>query len=55
MIKEAILADIAAKVLMNDIPYKLIINWDHTGLQLVPTGTMHSAGDKIVPLLTSAK
>ena len=52
MIKEATLADIAAKVL---IPYKLIINWDHTGLQLVPTGTMHSAGDKIVPMLTSAK
>lgn len=52
MIKEVFLADITAEVLMNDIPDKLIMNWDHTGLPLVPTGqwTMHHAGDKIVPI-----
>ena len=51
-IKEVFLADIAAEVLMNDIPDQLIINWDHTGLSLVPTGqwTMHQAGDKVVPI-----
>ena len=50
--KEVFLADIAAEVLMNDIPDQLIINWDHTGLSLVPTGqwTMHQAGDKVVPI-----
>ena len=46
------LADIAAEVLMNDIPDDLIFNWDQTGLQLVPTGewTMHKSGDKIIPI-----
>ena len=37
---------------MNDIPDQLIINWDHTGLSLLPAGqwTMHRAGEKIVPI-----
>ena len=51
-VKEVFLADIAAEVLMNDIPDDLIFNWDQTGLQLVPTGewTMHKSGDKIIPI-----
>ena len=37
------------KVLMNDIPNQLIVNW---GLSLLPTGrwTMHCAGEKVVRL-----
>ena len=35
--KEIFLADVAAKVLMKDIPEPLIINWDQTGLSIVPT------------------
>ena len=51
-IQEVFLADIAAEVLMNDIPDELIINWDQTGLPVVPTGqwTMHHAGEKVVPI-----
>ena len=53
--QKVFLADIAAEVLMNDIPDQLIINWDHTGLSLVPTGqwTMHQFGDKIIPIANS--
>ena len=52
VIQEVFLADLAAEVLMNDIPDELIINWDQTGLPLVPTGqwTMHHAGDKVIPI-----
>ena len=51
-IQEVFLVDITAEVLMNDIPNQLIINWDHTGLSLLPTGqwTMHCAGEKVVPI-----
>ena len=46
------MADIAAEVIMNDIPDQLIINWDQTGLSVVPTGqwTMHHVGEKIIPI-----
>ena len=37
-LKEVFLADVAAEVLINYIPKNLIINWDQTGLSLVPTG-----------------
>ena len=52
MVLEIFLADITAEVLINDIPEKLIINWDHTALPLVPTGqwTMPHAGDKVIPI-----
>lgn len=52
MIQGVFLADIAAEVLMNDIPDELVINWDQTGLPLVPTGnwTMHHAGEKVIPI-----
>ena len=34
------------------IPDDLIINWDHTGLSVVPTGqwTMHHVREKVVPI-----
>ena len=32
-LKEIFLADVAAEVLINDIPEDLIINWDQTGLR----------------------
>ena len=51
-IQDVFLSDIVAEVVMNDIPDSLIINWDHTGLPVVPTGewTMHQAGDKVIPI-----
>jgi len=36
--KEIFLADVAAEALRNDIPESLIINWDQTGLSIVPSG-----------------
>ena len=54
-IKDIFLADIQAEILMNDIPDELIVNWDQTGIHLVPTGdwTMHRAGEKIIPINNS--
>lgn len=54
-LKEEYLADIKAEVLMNDIHKELVFNWDHTGLQLAPTGewTMHEAKAKVVPIVNS--
>lgn len=51
-IKNVFLADVTAKVIMNDIPDVLIINWDQTALQFVSTGqwTMHQSGEKVVPV-----
>lgn len=36
-------------------PADLVINWDQTGLKIVPTGerTMHLSGDKIFPVVGS--
>lgn len=44
-----------AKVLMKDIPENLIINWDQTGLSIVPTGdwTMEKEGTQAVPIAHS--
>ena len=36
--KVIFLVDVAAEVLFNSIPQSLIINWDQTGLFIVPTG-----------------
>ena len=54
-LQDAFLTDIQAEVVMNDIPHELIINWDQTALQLVPTGqwTMHRAGEKVIPIASS--
>ena len=40
---------------MNDIPDDLIINWDQTGVPLIPTDewTMHRAGEKFIPIANS--
>ena len=42
-LKAVFLEDIKAEVLLNDIPIKLVFNWDQTAMQLIPTGewTMH--------------
>ena len=54
-IQDTFLADIQADVAMTATPHELIINWDQTALQLVPTGqwTMHQAGEKVVPITSS--
>lgn len=51
-IQDVFLSGNVAEVVMNNIPDSLIINWDHTGLPVVPTGewTMHQAGDKVIPI-----
>ena len=53
--KEIFLAVVAAEVLRKDIPGQLIINWDQTGLSIVPAGdwTMEMKGTQIVPIAHS--
>ena len=50
--KEIFLADIAAEVVLNEVPKELIVNWDQTGLSIVPTSdwTMEKRGAKVVPI-----
>ena len=52
--KQQFLADIhvAAKVIRNEIPHGLVINWDQTRVKIIPTGdwTMHFSFEKIVPI-----
>ena len=45
-LKEVFLADLAAEVVMKDIPKELILNWDQTGVPIIPTGdwTMEKEG-----------
>ena len=54
-LKDVFLAGIKAEILMNDIPSDLIIYWDQTGIQLVPTGdwTLNRAGEKVIPIHNS--
>ena len=37
---------------MRDIPSDLVVNWDQTGLSIIPIGnwTMHEAGAKVVSI-----
>ena len=51
-VKDVFLADVAAEVVMRDIPSDLVLNWDQTGLSIIPTGnwTMHEAGAKVVSI-----
>ena len=53
--KEIFLADVAAEVVIKKIPESLIINWDQTGLSIVPTGdwTMEKEGAQTVPIAHS--
>lgn len=45
-LKEVFLADFAAEVVMKEIPNELILNWDQTGVLIIPTGdwTMEKEG-----------
>ena len=45
----------AAEFVMNNILPDLIINWDQTGLKIVPTGewTMNLAGEKVISIVGS--
>ena len=35
--KEVFLADLAAEVVLKEIPNELILNWDQTGVSIIPT------------------
>ena len=50
--KEIFLADVAAEVVIKKIPECLTINWDQTGLSIIPTGdwTMEKEGVQTVPI-----
>ena len=56
-LKGEFLAAISAEVLMNDIPPQLIVNWDETAIQLVPTGqwTINQAKDKVISIKVISK
>ena len=45
-LKEVFLADLAAEVVVKEIPKELILNWDQTGVSIIPTGdwTMEKEG-----------
>ena len=51
-VKERFLADVVAVVTMEEIPPELILNWDQTGIHLVPVfpWTMDQAGSKRVEI-----
>ena len=51
--KEQFLLDIEAVVMMEEIPFDLILNWDQTGLHVVPgsTWTMEEKGCKRVEII----
>lgn len=50
--KDQFLMEVAATVSLEDIPAELILNWDQTGIRLVPTSnwTMDKKGSQRVPL-----
>ena len=52
-IKESFLADVVATVTMEEIPPELILNWDQTGIKIVPsaTWTMTRQGEKRVEMV----
>lgn len=49
-VKQAFLDDVVSTVAMKEIPFELILNWDHTGIHLVPASgwTMDRVGSKRV-------
>jgi len=50
--REIFSANIAAEVVMNEIPRELIINWDQTARSIIPMGewTMEKQGAKAIPI-----
>ena len=51
-LKQKFLSDVASIVDMEDIPPELILNWDQTGINLVPASswTMDKKGSKRVEI-----
>ena len=51
-LQEQFLDDIRSVVMLESIPAKLIINWDHTGLNYVPASswTLEAKGSQKVPI-----
>ena len=51
-LKDAFLSDVVEAVTMEDIPAELILNWDQTGIKLVPCSswTMEKQGEKRVEM-----
>ena len=51
-LQENCLVDIQAEVVMNEVPEKLIFNWDQTALKFMATGqwTMSRAGEQSVTI-----
>ena len=49
-LKQQFLADVVTSVKMEEIPAELILNWDQTGIKIVPssTWTMDAEGSKRV-------
>ena len=52
-IKQQFLLDIKNVVQMDEIPFQLVINWDHTGIHYVPVSdwTMEKEGSKRIPIV----
>ena len=52
-LKKSFLADVVATVAMEEIPAELIMNWDQTGIKLVPSSswTMEKRGSKRVEMV----
>ena len=52
VMKQQFLADTAPGVIMNEIHHDVVINWDQTGIKIIPTGdwSMHFSDEKIVPI-----
>ena len=50
--EEIILADLVAVVTMEEIPAELILNWDQTGIKMIPssTWTMEKRGAKHIEM-----
>ena len=50
--RDIFLIDVAAEVVMNEIPRDLIVNWEQTALSIIYTGdwTMEKQGAKVIPI-----
>lgn len=51
-VEKSFLLDVVATIAMNEIPHNLILNWDQTGLHIVPgtTWTSKKQGTKHVKI-----
>ena len=50
--RDIFIIDVAAEVVMNEIPRDLIVNWEQTALSIIYTGdwTMEKQGTKVIPI-----